>query len=100
MSFDPTTPGSPADRRIEADQIDSWAESLKTTPFRLREAVIAVGYKVSAVRKHLEDSNEAGHRSGHGSASIVPHLQKQAQVQTRPADLDAELKRNDSQWPS
>jgi len=101
MSVDTTTPGSPSDRRIEADQIESWAESLHVTPFQLREAIVAVGYKVSDVREYLDATRTEGNgRSGHGTASILPHLQRQAQAQTRPADLDAELERNDSVWPS
>ena len=100
MSEDSTTPGSAQDRRIDPDQIDAWAQSLQTTPARLQEAIVAVGYKVTDIRKYLDAGTSAGHRSGRGAASVVPHLKKQAQVHTRPSDLDDELKRNDSGWPS
>lgn len=97
MSVDSTTPGIPKDRQIDPDQIDWWAQSLQVTPFQLREAIVCVGYRLSSVRRYLEEiRGERLGRSGQGTASMLPHLQRQAQAQTRPADLYDELKRNDS----
>jgi len=96
----PTEPHTRS-RRIEAEHLDAWAALLDTHPARLRAAIAAVGDEVETVRRYLQGSASppaARGRSGRGVESIVPHLHRQEQSHTRPADLD-ELFRNNSRWP-
>jgi uncharacterized protein DUF3606 len=85
MSEDLSTPGSPEDRHIEANQVDAWAISLHTTVERLCEAISKVGNKVTDVREHLKTTAYRG-ASGEGAASILPYLMKQSQIQGRTND--------------
>lgn len=85
------------DDNIDPDQLDWWAAYLNTTTAQLNRAFAEVGHKVGPVRRYLAEHQHG--RSGRGVQSILPHLHQQAQAQTRPADLEDELHRNDSVWP-
>lgn len=75
---------------ITAHQIDEWAAANNTTRTRVCEAIVEVGYRTEAVRAYLARHPAGTHhgRSGHGAASIVPHLTRQKQQQTLPGPLE------------